>query len=746
MNKCSSRIFLAVMFLIFGSVLFADEWSAPASYYSSVSGSGSTLRSELKSVMSYGHHYETYDEIKYSSAVTDADPDHSGNILLCYTKASVSSTWDGGNTWNREHVWPQSRQSGSSPGSLSDPHCVLPCNSRVNSQRGNMPFGGINLTGNNRSSGSYYFPGDYDKGDIARCLFYCAVRYDMELVNGMPSGDEMGDLASLLRWHYMDAPDEFERRRNHTIYSRTYNSYYTNNRNAFVDHPEYVWSVFGGNDNDTTIYVGDSVDADGISEISGVLDEQSNTELTVTIHKTGSDGTYFQIETTGDIVCSQTGKFAFDYGQQSKTVTVSLEPWASLSAGDVAGQITIVNLDVCTGSSQGCGGYDGDDVVTVYYSSQGTGLVGDINADGWVDSGDLAEMAYDWLVDYGSETPVSDIAGEDSFVDNLDFAVLASAWGDSLYAIVPDVVGDVVEEAIAEVEGNDLQSLRVDISSETVEEGLVISTDPAAGEVVDKGFVVTVYVSTGAEPVATVPNLVSTLYTGAEAALISANLMLGDVTEVYSETVSEGYIVSQYPVSGTTTSYNTEVDLVVSLGPEPVIGDGFVIITGVLDGDLSGGNPKCAELYVSGTVDLSSYSVNNYNNGSSSSSNTTSLSGTYTNEYVYVVKSDSASSFVSCFGSAGDFANVISGAAPNISGDDCVVLFNGDEIVDVYGHIGVDGTGTSWEQKDGFAIRLDGERPSSIFDVSGWSVDKGGVDGLTAAQHGTTVPFGEYIP
>ena len=42
------------------------------------------------------------------------------------------------------------------------------------------------------------------------------------------------------------APDDFERRRNHTMYSQASRTRCTTRATeiAFVDHPEFVWSVF----------------------------------------------------------------------------------------------------------------------------------------------------------------------------------------------------------------------------------------------------------------------------------------------------------------------------------------------------------------------------------------------------------------------------------------------------------------------------------------------------------------------
>ncbi|CAN0355614.1 unnamed protein product, partial [Ectocarpus sp. 4 AP-2014] len=240
----------------FASIAAAE---IPAGYYDSATGTGTTLKSQLATIMSTGHILRSYGNFRDSAAITDRDPNNPNNILLAYNRASVPATWDQGNTWNREHTWPQSRQPGSASngttGNLGDPHALRPSNPGVNSNRGNDPFGTASSSGSNGSVGSYYFPGDVDKGDTARQLFYSATRYSgLTLVNGSPSGNQMGDLAALLDWHYSDAPDEFELNRNDSIYSQALNpSYYTNNRNAFIDRPEFVWSVFVDQQNDTQL-------------------------------------------------------------------------------------------------------------------------------------------------------------------------------------------------------------------------------------------------------------------------------------------------------------------------------------------------------------------------------------------------------------------------------------------------------------------------------------------------------------
>ena len=80
-------------------------------------------------------------------------------------------------------------------------------------------------------------------------MMYMDVRYDggdpsttdLVLVNGFPSGSQMGDMAAMLEWHFQQPPSQRERRRNHFVYSSVDNpAYFQGNRNPFVDHPEFV--------------------------------------------------------------------------------------------------------------------------------------------------------------------------------------------------------------------------------------------------------------------------------------------------------------------------------------------------------------------------------------------------------------------------------------------------------------------------------------------------------------------------
>lgn len=346
-----------------------SEFDPPPGYYAGATGLGSVLKQQLADIMASGHNQQNYGDFRYNAADYDADPQIPGNILLVYNRASVPGTWDSGATWSREHVWPQSRQPGtasnSSKGNLGDPFALRPVDPSINGQRGNKPFGTVDSSGGFGDRAAYWFPGEEDKGDMARSNFYSATRYlsTLSLVSGMPSGDTMGDLDSILRWHYTDVPDDFERRRNQRIYEDQ------NNRNAFIDHPEFVWTIFGDGANDSTLYVSTNEPPDGVSSTSVdfppvIVGGPAPSTSAALLHKAGNDPTYYSVTASGSATSSINGRFnAFDFGPQQVLIDVGLSA-STATAGEISGSVVIDNLDV---SSEGAGegAADGDDAIDV---------------------------------------------------------------------------------------------------------------------------------------------------------------------------------------------------------------------------------------------------------------------------------------------------------------------------------------------------------------------------------------------
>ena len=142
-----------------------------------------------------------------------------------------------------------------------------------------------------------------------------------------------------------------------------------------------------------------------------------------------------------------------------------------------------------------------------------------------------------------------------------------------------------------------------------------------------------------------------------------------------------------------------------------------LIITGVIDGPLSGGYPKIVELYVINDVaDASSYSLNRYSNGGTSASSFfTFPASALTAGSFYTVTQDDPS-HVAFFGSSADAL-----ASININGDDAVELANNGVAVDVFGLIGQDGTGTCWDHLDGWAYRNNSSSPTTTFNCADWT-------------------------
>lgn len=102
--------------------------------------------------------------------------------------------------------------------------------------------------------------------------------------------------------------------------------------------------------------------------------------------------------------------------------------------------------------------------------------------------------------------------------------------------------------------------------SETVPNGRVISSSPAAGTSVRVGTAVDLVVSKGLPPV-TVPDVTNKPYDEAQRTLESLGLTISQSDQKYSEQVAKGSIITQSPAPGANVTRGTAVNVVVSLGP-----------------------------------------------------------------------------------------------------------------------------------------------------------------------------------
>ncbi|GAA4309187.1 hypothetical protein GCM10023164_02440 [Christiangramia aestuarii] len=168
----------------------------------------------------------------------DEDPSNPENVILIYTGDSRSKDefqagdLSEGETFNTEHIYPQSRLS--SDEAKNDMHHMRVADVNINSERLNYPYtdgsGAYKLV-----DGDKWFPGDDWRGDVARMVMYVNLRY------GEPFGD-VGSKQLFLKWNIEDPVSAFEIQRNNVIEAAQ------GNRNPFIDNPYLATLIWGGED------------------------------------------------------------------------------------------------------------------------------------------------------------------------------------------------------------------------------------------------------------------------------------------------------------------------------------------------------------------------------------------------------------------------------------------------------------------------------------------------------------------
>ena len=135
---------------------------------------------------------------------------------------------------------------------------------------------------------------------------------------------------------------------------------------------------------------------------------------------------------------------------------------------------------------------------------------------------------------------------------------------------VPDVTGQADDRAVTILTEAGFHPIHGYEFSETVEKDKVIKTVPAAGSMLGKGQDVTVIVSNGSEKKEVVaPRLAGLTEVQARNKLSEVKLNTGTVSHQYSDTVTEGLVVSQSIPDGTNMDEGASIDFVISDGPEP---------------------------------------------------------------------------------------------------------------------------------------------------------------------------------
>jgi len=180
------------------------------------------------------------------------------------------------------------------------------------------------------------------------------------------------------------------------------------------------------------------------------------------------------------------------------------------------------------------------------------------------------------------------------------------------------------------------------------------------------------------------------------------------------------------------------------LGAPAAATTGDLVISGVVDGPLSGGIPKAIELYaVNNIADLTIYGVGSANNGGGSDGEEFPFpAGSATaGDFIYVASETPG--FTSFFGFAPDYTS----SAASINGDDAIELFKNGAVADIFGDINVDGSLQPWDYLDGWASRAsDTGVDGSTFELGNWTYSgPNALDGETTNATATTpFPIGTY--
>jgi endonuclease I len=236
------------------------------SYYSSINPDTSSFISILQTRIRSPYTQISYDQYDETNVANFASRDTviSGTTYGVFTdvysgeNCVYTKPFAWGSTYSREHTWCQSwfPVASSSNQYYSDQHHLFPVQqNHTNVMRSNHPLGIVKTAtytyleaklGTDSSGNTVWEPRECHKGDAARALLYMAVRYNGVSGYGdwtfnylntttLPKGSEGSEyIATLLKWNKEDPPDKWEIDRNNYVQS------IQQNRNPFVDHPEWV--------------------------------------------------------------------------------------------------------------------------------------------------------------------------------------------------------------------------------------------------------------------------------------------------------------------------------------------------------------------------------------------------------------------------------------------------------------------------------------------------------------------------
>ena len=231
-----------------------------AGYYDAVTASNANFITDLQTRIRSPYTRITYDNYDETNIANYASYVYSGSqrAVRC-VYSNYEYVYSGTFAWgvfSREHTWCASWMPNESTSSqqYSDQHHLFPTQQNdANGIRSNHQLGKVITVTKTFYEGKYgtdstgdpiYEPRDPQKGNSARALLYMAVKYNgvgglnwtfsALSVKMISLSEKPQSLEVLLKWHHEDPPDKGEVERNDYVQS------IQQNRNPFVDHPEYA--------------------------------------------------------------------------------------------------------------------------------------------------------------------------------------------------------------------------------------------------------------------------------------------------------------------------------------------------------------------------------------------------------------------------------------------------------------------------------------------------------------------------
>lgn len=238
--------------------------STPEAFYNSLEKLNKhQLQQALNQYARKNHRPLSYSCIWKVLAQADKHPSKPKSIMAFYSQRPVLiKRKDHGqndpDSWNREHIWPKSKHfKEREQWAHTDAHHIRAADKSVNADRANLDFGYPKRKyrkQHNECRNCWFDRNTWQapkniQGDIARMVFYMAVRYDGDKPSKTPNlrltkktsrnfQPLFGNLCDLLKWHQNDPVSQAEKNRNNIIQS------WQGNRNPFIDRPELAQRLY----------------------------------------------------------------------------------------------------------------------------------------------------------------------------------------------------------------------------------------------------------------------------------------------------------------------------------------------------------------------------------------------------------------------------------------------------------------------------------------------------------------------